>query len=383
MKLAFLIYRYFPHGGLQRDFLRIAEACLSRGHEVRVYTLRWEGDCPEGLDVRIVPVRAFSRHRLYPRFSRWVQQALEREGVDAVVGFNRMPGLDIYYAADPCFLEKARQDRGAYYRHTPRYRHFRDWEEAVFGAHSRTQILLLSELQRSQYLSHYPRAQQRMWMLPPGLDPSRLPRADAAARRQAFRQQFGLRDDDLAIVQVGSGFRVKGVDRSLKAIASLPEALRQRVQYFVVGQGKSRPFEKLAQRLYLGRQTRFTGARDDVMDFLLGCDLMLHPAYSESGGYVLLEGVVTGLPVLTTASCGFASHVLEAGAGEVCNQPFRQPELDQRLRSMLERLPTAPWSENGRRYGRTAALYDLPGAAADAIEEIASRCMVIEMERDE
>ena len=48
MRIAFCLYKYFPFGGLQRDFLRIALACQARGHAVRVYTLEWRGEVPEG-----------------------------------------------------------------------------------------------------------------------------------------------------------------------------------------------------------------------------------------------------------------------------------------------------------------------------------------------
>jgi UDP-glucose:(heptosyl)LPS alpha-1,3-glucosyltransferase len=43
MQLAFCLYKYFPFGGLQRDFLRIALACQARGHAMRVYTLELGG----------------------------------------------------------------------------------------------------------------------------------------------------------------------------------------------------------------------------------------------------------------------------------------------------------------------------------------------------
>ena len=44
MKIAICLYKYFPFGGLQRDFLRIAEVLVKRGHEVRVYTREWNAD---------------------------------------------------------------------------------------------------------------------------------------------------------------------------------------------------------------------------------------------------------------------------------------------------------------------------------------------------
>ena len=43
MQLAFVLYKYFPFGGLQRDFMRIALKCQARGHAIRVYTPIWEG----------------------------------------------------------------------------------------------------------------------------------------------------------------------------------------------------------------------------------------------------------------------------------------------------------------------------------------------------
>ena len=43
MKLAFCLFKYFPYGGLQRDFVRIARACIERGHTVEAFCLAWQG----------------------------------------------------------------------------------------------------------------------------------------------------------------------------------------------------------------------------------------------------------------------------------------------------------------------------------------------------
>jgi UDP-glucose:(heptosyl)LPS alpha-1,3-glucosyltransferase len=44
LKFAFVIFKYFPFGGVQRDMLRIANDCLNAGHEVVIYTGQWHGD---------------------------------------------------------------------------------------------------------------------------------------------------------------------------------------------------------------------------------------------------------------------------------------------------------------------------------------------------
>jgi UDP-glucose:(heptosyl)LPS alpha-1,3-glucosyltransferase len=109
--------------------------------------------------------------------------------------------------------------------------------------------------------------------------------------------------------------------------------------------------------------------RDDIPRFLQSADLLLHPAYAESAGYVLLEATVAGLPVLTTATCGYAFHVEKACAGLVCAEPFSQRELNERLVAMLsspdDRLQ---WHRNGLAYGQQDSLFSMPGVAADLIE---------------
>ena len=46
MIVALCLYKYFPYGGLQRDFMRIAKTIAARGHHVRVYTRAWQGERP-------------------------------------------------------------------------------------------------------------------------------------------------------------------------------------------------------------------------------------------------------------------------------------------------------------------------------------------------
>jgi len=76
--------------------------------------------------------------------------------------------------------------------------------------------------------------------------------------------------------------------------------------------------------------------------------------------------------VLTTATCGYASHIIKAGSGEVCGEPFSQRELDARLLDMLTRLEHAPWQQNGLRYGRDDSLCQMPSAAIDLLEQLAT-----------
>ncbi len=368
MQLAFCLYKYFPFGGLQRDFLRVALACQARGHALRVYTLAWRGEIPPGFTVTLVPVRALTNARRYAKFSAWVAADLARNPAERVVGFNKMPGLDVYFAADPCFEDKARTLRSRLYRLSARYRHFAAYERAVFAADARTEILLLSPLQQPLFERHYATPGERFHLLPPGISRDRRAPPDAPAMRSAFRHEFALQADDLLLLQLGSGFRTKGLDRSLKALAALPDDLRRRCRLFAIGDDNPQRFRAQARTLGLAERVDILRGRSDIVRFLLGADLLIHPAYNENTGTVLLEAVVAGLPVLTTAVCGYAMHVIEADAGLVVGEPFQQSELNAALTSMLaDAAARARWSAAGLAYADRADIYSNAERAADII----------------
>jgi UDP-glucose:(heptosyl)LPS alpha-1,3-glucosyltransferase len=368
MQLAFCLYKYFPYGGLQRDFLRIALACQARGHAIRVYALEWRGEVPEGFEVVRVPVRALTNQRRYAKFSAWVDKDLASHRADRLIGFNKMPGLDVYFAADPCFEDKARTLRNPLYRFSARYRHFSAYERAVFAPESRTEVLMISPLQQPLFSKHYATPEARFHLLPPGVSPDRRAPANAAEIRAGFRHEFGLAEDDLLLLQIGSGFKTKGLDRSLLAVAGLPERVRSRTRLIAIGDDDPRHFQLQARTLGLADRVSILRGRSDIPRFLLGADLLVHPAYSENTGTVLLEAIVAGLPVLASAVCGYAHYIVEAGAGRLLAEPFEQPVMDDILCQMLcDDDARQAWHHSALAFSEHADIYSNAEHAADVI----------------
>lgn len=368
MQLAFVLYKYFPFGGLQRDFLRIAKECQQRGHSIRVYTLIWDGEVPEGFDVRVGPIKAWSNHKRNEKFHRWWQADIQRDPVDRVVGFNKMPGLDIYYTADACFEEKAQTLRNPFYKLSARYKHFYAYEKAVFESSSHTEILLISAAQQPLFTQHYGTQAERFHLLPPGIARDRCAPDNAEEIRQGLRQEFSIGENERLLVQIGSGFKTKGLDRTLHAVASLPSELRARTHLIVIGQDDPNPFLLQIQRLGISKNITILKGRSDIPRFLLGADLLIHPAYNENTGTVLLEALVSGLPVLVTDICGYAHYIAEANCGIVLDSPFKQKALNQALQHMLENdALKKDWSQNALAYAQNADLFSMPQRAADII----------------
>jgi UDP-glucose:(heptosyl)LPS alpha-1,3-glucosyltransferase len=366
VRLAFVLFSWFPHGGLQQDLVKVVRACQERGvAAISIFCMEWNGERLAGIDTVVVPARGWTATARRADFVRYVTQNVSGQ-FDKVIGFNRMQGLDYYYAADLCFAAKARGQRGFWYRLMPRTRQYLAFEQAVFGADARSTAMLLSPMQRAQYKQYYGTPDARLIDLPPGIKREHRAGPDALELRSAFRAEHGIAADELVVLQVGSSFRTKGVARSLLALTALPPELKKRVRYFLVGRDDPAPWLKRAAAVGLEKQVHIIGALGGIPRFMQGADLLLHPSRAESAGMVLLEAVVAGLPVLTTASCGYAFHVEEAQAGLVCPEPFSQDVLNLALVSMLQADRSA-WRANGIRYGQQHDLYDMPRTAADLI----------------
>ena len=369
MKLAFTLFKYFPYGGLQRDCLRIADLCRQAGAEVDIYAARLQGEAPAGVNFSHLPSKGFSHHRQYISFVKRIQ-ALSPD-YRAVVGFNKMPGLDLYFAADPCYAATVQQ-KSPIYRLTSRYRTLAAFERAVFASAAKTTILSISELQKRLFQAIYKTQAERFYDLPPGVPADRLLSPDSLEIGRSLREELGIGQDELVVLMVGSGFKRKGVDRALNAMQALPEELSQKSRLLVVGDDNLDYYQKLARRQGLAERVIFTGGRTDVPRFLAAADLFLHPAYQENTGGVLIEALAAGLPVLVTAVCGYSVHIERARAGKLVASPFNQQELDQMLREMLastsQRLA---WSANAKEYVGKTDLFSLAERAAEIIMKVA------------
>ncbi|MDR0931824.1 MAG: glycosyltransferase family 4 protein [Victivallales bacterium] len=372
MKLLFPIFRYFPHGGLQRDMLRIAEAALRRGHSVTICTMAWQSEAkpPVGLEVKILKVSGLSNHSRAGRFVAKVHEFAATAKFDLIVGFNRMPGLDIYFAADNCFAKSSARHPAWMRKVLPRYRTFLEYERAIFAPESKVRILYLAPRQKRDFIEIYGTQEERFTLLPPGISPDCRREQNHAEIREAKRAEFGVSQGEFLLLEVGSGYRTKGVDRTLLALSMLPENLQKKTKLFIAGREKSRKFEKLALKLGISNNVIFGGGRDDVNELLLAADLVVHPARNEAAGNVLIEAIAMGTPVICTANCGFSDYVEKSG-GVVLPDMFDQSAFAASLEVILaDPSKLAQMRTNAVSCGNNADFYRRADVAVDAIEEV-------------
>ena len=264
MKLAFCLFKYFPFGGLQRDMMLMAKESHSRGHQIHIFCNTWQGERPDDMNITEFHIKSNSNASETRQYYQYLKTELDNTSFDLVVGFNKMPGLDLYFAADSCFAYKAYEERGWLYRQTSRSKVYLDFEKAVFGDQYNTHILELSKNERVKFIEFYHTDLQRFHSLPPGISRNRIAHDGAKDLRAQTRSALGISMDQPTLLALGSGFKTKGLDRSINALATLAKEGRPSIQLIVAGQDNPKVFMKQAKKLGIDKQVHFLGGRDDV-----------------------------------------------------------------------------------------------------------------------
>lgn len=337
--------------------LRTANELVKRGHEVEIFTMRWDGElpaavAPSAIKVHVLPQKGLFNYQRYQKFIDTAFKLIKAGQFDYVFGYNRMAGLDAHFAADPCFIERAHQQRSFFYRLLPRYQWFAACERAIFAHEQKTEVLAVSLTEKPHFQKWYGIQDARYHYIPPFLSPERFVVQDKQVMRSYLRESFGFGADDFVYLLTGSGFAMKGLDRAILALAALPEHLRINTRLVAVGQDNPNTLNSMAKKLGLQNNVVISKGRPDIPQLMQGADVCVHPAYRENTGLVILEAMACGAPILVTASCGYASHVAEADAGIVHAMPFNQEKFNQQFLEMRQSAQKQQWSANGLQYAK-------------------------------
>jgi len=119
------------------------------------------------------------------------------------------------------------------------------------------------------------------------------------------------RHGPLRVLSIGRLLHWKGFHLGLLAFAQIAEEC-ENSEYHLIGDGpEARRLVRLAERLGVGARVRFWGAirREEALDQLGASSVLLHPSLHDSGGWVCLEAMAAGRPVICLDLGGPATQV--------------------------------------------------------------------------
>ncbi len=153
------------------------------------------------------------------------------------------------------------------------------------------------------------RFHHKIVLIPTGLDPGRFVGHD----RDAARRKLGADPNHVLIGTVGRLEPLKGQSSGIDAIGRLWRDHGVPARYVLIGDGPDRErLTRQADSLGLAGRVVLVGHRSDVPELLAGLDILLHPSRTEAHPLVVIEGLLSGLPVVAT-DVGGTSAILDGG----------------------------------------------------------------------
>jgi UDP-glucose:(heptosyl)LPS alpha-1,3-glucosyltransferase len=283
VRVALVHRRFTTHGGTERWLVGFARWLVAHGHAPTVLCAEVRDDLLAEPGVRFVRLPTWRPARMA---SLWwsARRALETRSWDAVMGFGRTPGHDLFRAGGGSHAEALRRLRpwGRLVRPADLLERALD-RHAVRGARV---VIANSRLGAEGLVRDY--GAPRVEVVYNGVDRA-LFRPDPSVRR-AVRQALGVAWDAPVALFLGTGFRRKGLDR---AIAAVPP----HVQLWVAG--GDRPWR-------VPPHVRHVGAVRAPERLLQAADVLVLPTRYDPFANACLEALACGIPFVTTSANGAA-----------------------------------------------------------------------------
>lgn len=334
MRVLHLSWEYPPivYGGLGRHVHALARAQASRGDDVVVITQHGPGlPQDEVIDgVRIIRVRPDAPEvpDWRTRFIEWcfgfnvavarAAIALERSWrADVVHGHDWLVGQAAVLACEatrqPFVLtvhatESGRMDGDLSSEQSRAI----DATEAWSVSHA-SAVIVCSEAMREEVATLFHPDPDRVTVIPNGIDPAEW--TATPARRRRMRAEYGTP----LVVYCGRLEDEKGVQVLIDALPLLREQ-QPEARAVIIGTGSATARLKArAHRRRLGSAVTFTGyiPDDDVRAIVAAADVAVVPSLYEPFGFVALEAMALGAPVVVSRTGGLATIVEDGRTGRL------------------------------------------------------------------
>jgi UDP-glucose:(heptosyl)LPS alpha-1,3-glucosyltransferase len=357
---------FAPVSGQARHMWRLGGWLAGQGHRVHMLSVRPQEECDAPAGVRLHRLHDVSRGELRRRIAGLEldalllnpERAIRYRGIPANVlrpGY----GTDNYRQKVRSFRTPLGSAGRGLLRLAPWVLAQRRWERRFYeGSVPAPDVVANSAYMRAEVLDSYDIPPDHVHVVHNGVDLDEF----SAARRQALRGEararWGIRDDTVCFLFLGHNFRLKGLWEMiglLPALRAAPGApdLRVLVAGSGVSAGQVRKAQRLAERNGVGDAVHLLGPVRPAITALAAADVLVHLSWHDSFGFVILEAMAVGMPVVTTRFAG-AAELIEDDVSGVIVHPADPGGIAERLSLLLD---PAARARLGAAAAATAAAY--------------------------
>jgi UDP-glucose:(heptosyl)LPS alpha-1,3-glucosyltransferase len=356
LKIAVLIRNFVSTGGAEKYALEVTRR-LSLDHDLHVFAQHWFFDGKEKITFHRIP-RLFIKPSFLNQllFSYFTHRSVDRS-FDIIHTYERVFHFDVFTIQSPCFRSLITRQRSLWRRIlvwlsvsiSPRKMAYLWLEKKQFTYDKGRLLIAVSENIKKNVQDNYSLPDDSFRLAYTAVDNDIAIKGLDNNRHKELRSRFGIAEDDLVILFVGTEFKRKGLDALLKAAASIP---RSNIKLVVAGGGggKLKEYTKLAEKLGLGDNIIFLGLVRDVAKLYAISDIYILPTLSDPCPLSPLEAMASG--VATIISCSKyagTAELIANGEALILENPKDAQEIASALLRLMEKSYRDELSEKGRR----------------------------------
>ncbi len=332
LRVGLCIDRWDPlRGGAESALAQLATWLEARGHRVLVFA-RERPDHAQDAPGEFVAVRArgLTRGRRERNLGCAMLRAARELKCDVVVGVRHMENVDVLWPHGGTHVESL---RAMGKRARGRHQTFLDIERTAIDGGGAQCIVCVSELIREEMLRHYPGCEERLEVIPNGVDLERF-RVEARPQAQRELRELGAWEVGTPLLTfVARNPELKGLDLLLRSLSLLQEEPWKLV---IAGPRDTGPVQrKVAQ--HLRNTSRVLVAEHlDSLTLAAGSDLLLLPSRRDPCPLVVLEALACGTPVLVSEAVGSKDAIQSEAHGAVFATDSSPEDLSKQIARRLQ-----------------------------------------------
>jgi glycosyltransferase involved in cell wall biosynthesis len=348
-------------GGIARHCNGLAKALVAEGHEVHVVTLDFPGS-PAYEEMEGVKVYRTVTELGHPNFLTWVllfNHFLEKRMAD----ISRQVEFDVLHVHD--WLAAFAGISFKHYLKKPVVLTVHSTEigraqglhnadsfsiDGVewWSAYEAKKTIVTSHSMKREVCDHFNLPWEKVEIIPNAINTKEY---NASVDRGAVRARFGVGWGEKMVLCVGRLVPQKGIEYFIRAIPMIAQRYPE-AKFIIVGEGWWRDYlEDVAQSTGHRSKILFTGfvSEADLVALMTSADVLVVPSIYEPFGIVALEGMATGVPVVSSYVGGLA-EVIEHDRTGVFVYPRNPRSIAWGIDHVLSNPDHARWlAQNARK----------------------------------
>jgi UDP-glucose:(heptosyl)LPS alpha-1,3-glucosyltransferase len=341
LTIGFVRRGYSATGGAEAYLQRLARGIVDLGHEVRLITTQeWPASAWTFGEITQLHARSTTA------FADELEESRPQIRCDLLMSLERVWRCDVYRAGDGvhrAWLERRKRFATALQKLFQLFNRKHDGilrlEKSLFADGCVGRVIANSDMVKKEIVDLYSYPADKIDIVHNGVPIDRF-RFDSA-RRERGRADLKLRDDEIALLFVGSGWERKGLRFAVDAIERCQDL---KLRLLVAGRGNPRG--------YKSNCVQFLGEVVDLVPIYAAADIFILPTIYDPFSNACLEALASGLPVITTRSNGFSEIIENDVHGSIVD-----------LANDVEGLRNAIllWSDKARRSSARSTIMERAG----------------------